>query len=215
MTNLGITGLPHLVNALICASVFSAGNTYFYAATRGLYGLAIEGRAPAFLKQCTKRGVPIWCILVTALFPCLSFLAMSKGSDVDLNWFIDLVTAGSVINFVVMLITYLCFYRRACKAQNIDRHTFPYYGWGQPYVAWIALVIESLIQFFFGYSSFMPPDVATFFSCYTMLILAPILFVFWKVFKKTKFVKPHEIDLVWDRPYVDASEASFTAPPVG
>lgn len=48
-----------------------------------------------------------------------------------------------------------------------------------------------------------------------MLLLAPILFVFWKVVKRTKFVRPQEADLVWERPTIDAYEESFDSPPLG
>jgi len=34
MQNMGIEGFPHLVNALLVTSIFSAGNTYTYCATR-------------------------------------------------------------------------------------------------------------------------------------------------------------------------------------
>ena len=39
MQNLGVGGLPNLVNALLVTSIFSAGNTYTYCSTRSLYGL--------------------------------------------------------------------------------------------------------------------------------------------------------------------------------
>lgn len=42
------------------------------------------------------------------------------------------VTAGAFINYVVMAVTYVFFYR-ACKAQGFDRKTLPYYGYFQPY----------------------------------------------------------------------------------
>jgi hypothetical protein len=48
-----------------------------------------------------------------------------------------------------------------------------------------------------------------------MVIVAPIFFVFWKVLKRTKWRAPHEVDLVWDAPLIDAYEASFITPPVG
>ena len=48
-----------------------------------------------------------------------------------------------------------------------------------------------------------------------MQLFIPPLFVFWKLLKKTKFVKPHELDLVWERPIIDAYEETFTGPPVG
>ncbi|KAK1068801.1 hypothetical protein LTR48_009519 [Friedmanniomyces endolithicus] len=48
-----------------------------------------------------------------------------------------------------------------------------------------------------------------------MLILAPILFIGWKLIRRTKFVSPRDADLVWERPTVDAYEATFLEPPVG
>lgn len=48
-----------------------------------------------------------------------------------------------------------------------------------------------------------------------MLILAPVNFIVWKIVKRTKFIKPEEADLVWERPILDAYEASFFSPPTG
>ncbi len=148
------------------------------------------------------------------LFPVLSFLQLSSGSAKVLTWLVNLITAGGIIDFMVMCVTYLFFYR-ACKVQGIDRNSFPYTGWFQPYCAWIGLVGETIVVIFFGYSAFTPPDVASFFSSYTMVIVAPILYVFWKLLKRTKVVSPHEADIVWEAPIVDAYEATFLSPPVG
>ena len=100
MQNLGVSGLPNLVNALLVTSIFSAGNTYTYCATRSLYGLAIEGRAPAFLRKCTGSGVPIYCFFVVMVFPCLSFLQLGNSGSIVLGWFTSLITAGGVIDYV-------------------------------------------------------------------------------------------------------------------
>ena len=214
MRNLGVSVFPHIVNALLVTSIFSAGNTYTYCATRTLYGLAIEGRAPQFLRKCTKNGVPIFCFAVVILFPFLSFLQVSNDSSIVLTWLVNLVTAGGIIDYIVMGITYICFYR-ACKAQSIDRKSFPYYGWFQPWCGYLGTGWMIVIVFTYGYSSFKPWSADLFFSSYTMLLIAPITFTFWKVLKGTKFIKPHEADLVWERPIVDAYEASFLSPPVG
>jgi amino acid transporter len=90
MTNLRITGLPHLVNALMVTSIFSAGNTYTYCATRNLYGLALEGRAPPFFKKCFKNGVPFYAFLFTMCFPCLAFLQLGNGSNTVLTWLVSI-----------------------------------------------------------------------------------------------------------------------------
>lgn len=89
MTNLKIEGLPHLVNALMVTSIFSAGNTYTYCSTRNLYGLALEGRAPAIFKKCWKNGVPFYAFLVTMAFPCLAFLQLGNSSNTVLNWLVS------------------------------------------------------------------------------------------------------------------------------
>ncbi|KIV86968.1 hypothetical protein PV11_02542 [Exophiala sideris] len=214
MSNLGVSVMPHITNALMVTSIFSAGNTYTYCATRSLYGLALEGRAPRFLKKCTRNGVPIWAFCIVMLFPLLSFLSVSSGSSQVLTWLINLITAGGVIDYIVMCITYICFFN-ACKAQGVDRNTFPYTGWFQPYCGYIGLTGMTLVVTFYGYSAFTPWDVATFFSYYTMVIVAPVLFVVWKLIKRTKFVRSAEADLVWETPIVDAYEASFLSPPVG
>ncbi|KAK1484815.1 amino acid permease [Colletotrichum cuscutae] len=206
MENLKIQGLPHLVNALLFTTIFSAGNTYVYCATRSLYSLALDGRAPALLRKTTKNGVPVYCFAVTMVFPLLSFLQCGSGSAKVLNWLLALITGGGVINYLVMSITYINFYH-ACKAQGLDRKTLPYCGYLQPYGAYVALFLQTIVILVYGWSAFRPKfDVGGFFSNYTMQLVAPLLFIFWKVLKRTHWLKPHEVDLTWDRPIIEAYE---------
>lgn len=216
MQNLGVTVLPHIVNFLLLTSIFSAGNTYTYAATRALYSLALEGRAPKFLRYCNRRGVPIWCFCVVMCFPFLSFLQVGNGSAKVLTWLIDIVTGGGLITYIVMSITYLNYYR-ACKVQGVNRKKErPYYGYFQPYGTYIALIVQGIVLLTYGYYAFRPKwDVQVFFQNYSMQILAVLLFVGWKVIKRTRYIRPHEVDLKWMRPHIDAYEATFTEPPVG
>jgi amino acid transporter len=51
MNRLRIQVLPDIVNALVLASAFSAGNSYVYCASRSLFGLALEGKAPKILTR--------------------------------------------------------------------------------------------------------------------------------------------------------------------
>ncbi|KAF2747827.1 AAT family amino acid transporter [Sporormia fimetaria CBS 119925] len=216
MQNLAVPVLPHITNALLVTSIFSAGNAYTYCATRTLYALAIEGRAPRVFTKCTKKGVPIYAFCLVMLFPLLSFLQISNNSAKVLTWLLNLITAGGLIDFIVMCITYICFYN-ACKAQGVDRKTLPYCGWFQPYSAWIGLVGLTCVVFAYGYSVFLPGNwnIEDFFSYYTMLGVAPVLYVGWKFFKKTEVVSANKLDLTWDAPIIDAYEASFVSPPVG
>jgi amino acid transporter len=57
-----------------------------------------------------------------------------------------------------------------------------------------------VVLLFYGYTAFAPPTVSGFFQNYTMQLVAPILYVGWKLIKRTKILKPEEIDLVWEAP---------------
>ena len=174
MNNLGIGILPHIVNALLCTSIFSAGNTYTYAASRSLYGLALDGRAPKVLRYCTKKGVPMVCFGITMIFPFLSLLQLSNSSEIVLNWLVNLVTAGGVLNFISMGVTFI-FYYRATQAQDLDRRSLPYYGYFQPYAGYIGLAWMVVIVCTYGYSSYQPFDVQNWFIYYAMLVLCQCL----------------------------------------
>lgn len=213
MNNMGIDILPHVVNALILTSIFSAGNTYIYCATRVLHGLSLEGRAPKCLAKTTKRGVPVYALVAAMSFSLLSFLQVNQGSATVLGWLISLITGGGQVNYIVISITFLR-YRKACTTQGVDRRGMAYYGHFQPYGAWIALAIQLIIATI-GYTSFSPFSVSGFFSSYTMQISMPLLFVFWKLYHKTRLVPVQDVDLVWERPLVEAYEAMETRTPVG
>ncbi|KAF4994726.1 hypothetical protein FDECE_13033 [Fusarium decemcellulare] len=214
MRILGIDVLPHIVNALILTSIFSAGNTYVYCGSRVLYGLALDGRAPKIFARVTKRGVPIYSLLGVMCFSLPSFLQVSNSSAKVLGWLTSLITGGGQINYIVMTVTFLR-YRKACGVQNIDRSAMPYYGRFQPYCAWIALAFQIVICLTLGYTSFSPFDVGGFFSSYTMQVVMPILFISWKLFHKTRVVPAAEMDLVWERSTIDAYEANETEAPIG
>ncbi|KAH7398661.1 amino acid permease/ SLC12A domain-containing protein [Phaeosphaeria sp. MPI-PUGE-AT-0046c] len=213
MRNLGVTGLPHLTNALLCTSIYSAGNAYTYYGTRSLYSLSLDGHAPKILKKCTNAGVPIYCLVVTCLFPCLGFLNVSSGSAKVLTWFTNIITAAQIIDYIVICITYLFFYR-ACKAQGVDRRAMPYFAYFQPYSTWVALIFLTCVVTCYGYPVFLPGRWAidTFFTFYLMVLVAPVLFFGWKLFKRTKFVKPLEADLIWQKPVIDAYEENCSEP---
>ncbi len=147
-----------------CANIVSClGNSYIYCSSRSLYGMALEGKAPRFLTKCTKKGVPVYCVLIVLAIALLSFLQVSQSAAVVLNWFVSLVTASQLINFFIMCFTYLCFHR-ALKAQGIDRNTLPYRGWFQPYTAWYGLCGTTVLILVGGYPVFLAGnwDVTTF-----------------------------------------------------
>ena len=92
MNRLKIQALPDIVNAMVLGAAFSAGNSYVYCASRSLFGLALEGKAPRIFSKCTKNGVPIYCVILVLAISLISFLQVSSGSAVVLQWFVNLVS---------------------------------------------------------------------------------------------------------------------------
>ncbi|KAK3179876.1 general amino acid permease agp2 [Lecanicillium sp. MT-2017a] len=210
MERLDIKILPHIVNATVLTAAFSAGLSYVYCASRSLYGLAIEGKAPRFLTTCTKKGVPIYCVATVLLFALLSFLQLSSSASIVLNWFVSLVTASQLLNFSAVCISYICFHR-ALRVQGIARSTLPYRAWFMPYAAYYALAWTFVMAFVGGYPVFLPGrwKIPDFLFSYTMIAVFPILYVGYKYVRKTKIWKPEEVDLVKDMAEIAEYERNF------
>ena len=177
MNRLQIRVLPDIVNAMVLTAAFSAGNSYVYCASRSLYGLALEGKAPAFLTRCTRRGVPVYCVLVVLCFALLSFLQVSNNAAVVLQWLVNLVTASQLINYSAICLTYVRFHG-ALRAQGVPRDTLPYRGWGQPYAAWFGFAGCFVMAFVGGYTVFLPGqwDVPSFLFSYVFEPRLPLPF---------------------------------------
>lgn len=193
---LKISGLPHLINAMILTSVFSSGNGLTYAATRSLFGMAVEGRAPKFFAYTTKRGVPIFAAIGSLSFCLLAFLCVKNSSADVLTWLVYLITACQLLNYLGTCITYLHF-RRACRVQGMPRENLPYKARFQPYGTYYAIFGLVLFLLLLGYDLFFPGgwSYLYFFLDYSMLAAFPLAMLAWKVIKKTKYVRPEDADL--------------------
>ncbi|TGZ78805.1 putative general amino acid permease [Ascodesmis nigricans] len=214
MDRLKISGLPHLVNAIVLMSAFSAGNSYVYCASRALYGLALDGRAPRVFTRCTRSGIPIYAVLLVLGFAFLAFLQVSNQASVVLSWFVSLVTASQLINYSVISVTYLRF-RKAIQAQGLQ-HELPHRARWQPYTTYFALCCTLFMVFFGGYEVFLKGnwDVPTFLFSYTMVGVFPIVYVGWKVVKRDRTQDPAEVDVFrMEKEQIDDYQESYVPAP--
>lgn len=196
MDRLKISGLPDLVNALIMTSVLSSGNGIFFAATRTLYGMGLDGTAPRLFSKTLKSGVPIYAVMMALIFCCLAFLQVKSSSAEVLTWLVDLITACQLLNYFSVALTYRHFYA-SLKKQGIDRQTLPYRSKFQPYASYVAMFGCGLMLLLLGYDLFIAGgwDITYFFLDYTFLAAFPLAVVFWKVIKRTTYVRPGKADL--------------------
>jgi amino acid transporter len=200
--NLAISGLPGFINFLILLSGWSCGNAYLYATSRSLYSMARDKQAPKIFAKCTKSGVPIYAVLTVSLFSCLTYLVASNSALEVFYWFVSLTTIAYLLVYTGMLWTFLGWYY-ATKAQGLDRNTLPYKAPFAPYSAYLAIAIGCLVMFFIGFDCFVPFSVQGFITSYFGAVFAAAAFIFWKLFKGTKFTKAAERDLYSGKAEID------------
>jgi len=200
MRRLNISVLPDIVNALIATSIISAGNSYMFGTSRSLYSLALAGQAPKVLTRLNRNGVPYLCVIVTSGLSCLSYLSVSAGTAKVLGWWVSLVTASQLLNWIIMSSTWIRF-NAAIKAQGLDREQFlPYRSRFQPFAAWYALVMSIIVLVISGYYLFYPGAFLAdqFIFAYGMIFVVIAIVLVWKPLKRTRFYRSHEVDLVSD-----------------
>ena len=200
----GINVLPSIINAVILTSASSSANAFLYTGSRYMYALAQNRQAPRFLLKCTKKGVPIWCVLITCSVSLLTYMSCSSGSSTVFQWFQNLTTISTLFTWISINVAYVRFYY-ACKAQGIDRNTFVLKSPFQPYLGYGGAVFFGLILLFNGFDSIAGSwNYQAFITDYVGVPIYFGLYLFWRVFKRTHFRKASEADLQTGKAALDA-----------
>ncbi|KAI0314158.1 amino acid permease/ SLC12A domain-containing protein [Amylostereum chailletii] len=203
----GVEGLPHIVNAVVLTSAVSSGNGMLFSASRMLFSLGVQGHAPKIFTRVTHDGVPYVAILSAGSFSFLAFLNVNNAAGQVFNWFASLSTVGGLLSALMIGVTYLRFYY-GLKKQGITRSEIPgmYRFKAQPFAAmWVVFwstffILVSGIGVFWNFNG---PD---FVAAYINLPVYALLFIGWKIWKKTKVVPLSELDFVTNIPSVGETE---------
>jgi len=196
----GIPALPSIINAVVLTAAFSAANSDLYAASRTLYALAMERKAPALFTRCTKNGLPYYCVMITSLFGLLAYLNCSTSSKVVFSWLVNITTISGLFSWTVICICYVRFHA-ALKFHNISRDDLPYKSPFQPYSAYFGAIVCALIILFNGFTVFSPFNVTGFVSSYIGIPVFFGLYLGYKIIKRTKMVDLCDIDFTVTKGY--------------
>jgi len=211
--NAGVRVLPHIINAAVFTSAFSASNSLLFAASRILYGLALRGHAPVFLAKCTRGGLPVVAVLFTSLFTFLAFLSVSKTASQVFNWLQALATTSGFFAWLTMNITFLRFYH-GCRDQGIDRTKSAYYSRLQPWLSYWGIFWNTFFILTAGFYCFFPGQfsASSFLTNYLCIPLFGGLYFGFKFWKKTKIWKTSEMDFWTGVPSIEETEGSYMPP---
>ncbi|RMD41982.1 hypothetical protein DV735_g3193, partial [Chaetothyriales sp. CBS 134920] len=186
------------INAVILTSVISAANHALFAGSRLMYTLAVEGYAPKFLGTLNRQQVPWVATLSTASISGLCFGASYIGAGQLWSWLQNLVGVSNQLSWICISLASLRF-RAGVRAQGLE-HLLPFKNWTYPVGPILAVILNSVLVLVQGWSCFSPRfKVVDFFSYYIELPLMLVMFVGWKLLKRTHFVHLRDMDLVTDR----------------
>jgi len=207
----GIKVLPHIINAAIFTSAFSAGNSYLYSSSRVLFGLSIRGQAPKIFSRVTKGGLPFISVAFCSLFSLLTFMTVSSGAATAFGWLVNLTTVGGFIGWWVINCTYLCFHY-GYKKQGFDRKELLYYNSLQPYLSWWGIFWATVFIVISGLPTWFKWDTSTFLTFYINIPIFLALYFGYKIIKKTKIRRWDEMDFVTGIPSPEETEVPEVPP---
>lgn len=185
------------MNAVIMTSAISAANHALFAGTRLLYTLSVNRHAPKVFGRLTGYQIPLVSVLTTSILSGLLFGSSFIGAGQLWTWLQNIVGVSNQLSWISIGISSLRF-RAGLKAQGRE-HLLPFKNWTYPWGPVIAVSLGTVIVLVQGWSCFSPTfSPVDFVSFYVELPVFALMFVVWKLVKKTKFQKASEMDLVTD-----------------
>lgn len=213
----GIKYLPDILNACILVFVFSASNSDLYIASRTIYGLALEGKAPKFLAKTDRRGVPIYALGLSSCFALLAYMNVSTDSTTVFGYFVNLTTIFGILTWISILVTHIHFIK-ARRAQGIADADMAYVSPFGITGSYCALVGCILIAIFKNFNVFIPDyskggygkwDAKSFITGYLGIPLYLLMILGHKLVYKNTGIKPSEVDLFYGKEKIDREEEEF------
>lgn len=209
--NAGWEGGVNLINAFILATCLSAVNASIYIGSRTLLFMAQDGKAPRFLGQTDKRGVPVPAIVLTNLFGAISMMNVSTGAGAAYNYIVNLSGVSTFLVWGSISFIHIRF-RSAWAQQRRDPADLPFRSFAYPWNAYFGLAANVFLALVQGWTSLSPFDAGTFVDAYILLPLFPVIYISYKFWNRTRYWRLHEIDLdSGRRPDVDEAKSDDEA----
>ncbi|MFD0826342.1 amino acid permease [Neobacillus sp. M.A.Huq-85] len=181
---MGIPGAASIMNLVILSAAVSALNSGIYSATRVLYSLSLQGKAPHFISKLNKSKVP---------FISLFIVIASQLSGVLMNYimpasafsvFSTIVVVGLVSNWLAILFSQLKFRKIMIANGEVDALSYKMPFW--PYSSYFAIAFMISIIIIMAFLPF------TRVALYVAPIWTVILFIAYKMMNiRIKKVDPN------------------------
>ena len=115
-------GIPYadsLMNIVVLTAILSSANSSLYAASRMLFAMAREGKAPKAFGKTDRRGLPILAILVTALLGVLAVLLKFMGAGQAYLVLVNIISLSIVFCWISIAVSHIGF-RKWLKEKGLS-----------------------------------------------------------------------------------------------
>ncbi|CAF1518658.1 unnamed protein product [Rotaria magnacalcarata] len=207
--NANIKVVPSIFNAVILCAVISVGNSSVYGASRTLCALAECDQAPKILAYIDRKGRPLSAVALSMFLGFIAYINCANVGPQVFNWLLALSGLSSFFTWGSICACHIMF-RLAWKRQGhtLDELVFvaPFGIWGS--VVGLALNILCLIaQFYIAvFPQNAQPNAEGFFQAYLAAPIVLLMYILWKILKRSPFMRPSTIDLEAGRRLLDASQ---------
>ena len=210
----GISGLPSVMNVVIMIAVISVGNSSIYGSSRTLAALAEQNQAPRFFAYIDRKGRPLFAIIFASALGFLAFLAASSKQAAAFNWMLALSGLSSVLTWGSICLAHIRF-RKAWRMAGHTIDELPFRS--QPGIigSWCGFIFNCLVLMAQFWTGFAPVGYAkmsasalvqSFFEAYLAAPIVIIMYLGYKFWMRTPFIRTADVDLHSGRRDLDISE---------
>ncbi|VFP79547.1 Lysine-specific permease [Candidatus Erwinia haradaeae] len=190
----GLKSAAEIMNVVILTAVLSSGNSGVYAATRMLYSLAKDGKAPYFFTKVSQRGVPYAALYATILVSGLCFLTFWFSKKSVYLWLLNASGVTGLIAWLGIAISHYRF-RKGYINQGFKLTQLPYHSSFFPLGTIFAFILCLIITLGQNYQAFYAARLDWYEVTATYIGIPLFLFI-WFGFKlkhKSRLIKYNEM----------------------
>lgn len=205
--NAGIKGLPSVFNVVIMIAVLSVGNSAVYGCSRTIAALAAQGFAPKFFAYIDRKGRPLYAIGLSGVVGLICFVSASPKESEVFAWLMALSGLSSIFTWGSINLCHIRF-RQAMKYHNRSLDEIPFKSQAGVIGSYFGLVFNCLVLVAQFWVALFPigshkADATNFFQNYLAAPIVIVFYIFWKVWKKSKFMRLPDIDVITGRRELD------------
>ncbi|WP_406621591.1 amino acid permease [Bacillus atrophaeus] len=119
LDRIGIPYAGDIMNFVILTAILSVANSGLYAASRMMWSLSKSKMGPAFLTKLSKKGVPLYALMVTIAISGCSLITSIVAAETVYLWFISISGMITIVAWMSICASQF-FFRRRFLAEGGD-----------------------------------------------------------------------------------------------